>query len=112
MIKEADEKNNETYGASNSIHMNTIFTMDNFLPSYTTYRSNWKQPIMRIANDRSHKNRQRAPPINPWLSPHTIPIHLERLAVAMTNSVRASAPSEFVVGQASAIEVYVRIKWA
>jgi hypothetical protein len=104
------EDGGSEYGLSNGTNCQTIGTLDTFLPSFTTAQNATAEPVMR------HGLRMTVPttrvlPVNPWLRPKDISGHMERMAMAMTNVMRATASDSRANGTAWAVETYIQVSW-
>lgn len=111
VIDDQQKTSGERYGLTNETQIYTIYGLSDFLPSFTTIRSGANQSIMRIRNSDSRATTLRIPHFNPWLSPGNIPRHMERLANAMTDSIRSTSTTEYVDRQATEVEAYVSVRW-
>jgi hypothetical protein len=98
------------YGVTNITANMAMATFDDFFPSYYTKRGDLEMPQLSYEeyDDGPHI---RFLPFNPWLAPSNIITHVNRLATAITNSIRSSQSREMLSGQAYQRETYVRIKW-
>jgi hypothetical protein len=101
---------NETYRINNISQANTMNHFDDFFPSSYTAANISTTPLLR------HRNYDNGPSVrelkfNPWQFPNNITRHMERLANAMTNSIRSSASNEMIEGKAYQKEPYVTIQW-
>lgn len=101
---------NDAYEVDNITMSNVITTFDNIFPSYFTDNGPWGKPTLRYKDfyiGASFRNLN----FNPWQAPNNVTRHLERLATAVTNSMRSSTSVEMLEGAAYSKETYVSIKW-
>jgi hypothetical protein len=101
---------NAVYGLDNATTSMAMATFDDFFPSsYTTFEK-FGVPQLRYReyDDGPHS---RSLHFNPWLAPNNITKHVERLAIALTNSIRSSQSGDMLAGEAYQQETYVKIKW-
>ncbi|KAF1952529.1 hypothetical protein CC80DRAFT_495324 [Byssothecium circinans] len=101
----------EDFGLLNKTHFSVHRAFDEFAPSFTTIRNGSTQSTIRFSFN-LNAVLLRTPRVNPWLSPNNITSHMDRLAVAMTNTIRSSYSSDLAFGQASEIVVFVSVNWA
>lgn len=100
------------YGLSNSTALHVINIFDIIFPSFTTVINGSAEPRLRFGFpyiDPITRNFN----FNPWLPPNNITLHLERLAIAMTNALRSSplSPSQMSEGTAYHRENFVSVRW-
>lgn len=87
-----------------------MFFFDDFFPSSYTAANLSSTPRLR------YRNFQVGPMVreltfNPWLYPNNITHHMERLAIAMTNTIRSGESRTMLEGKSYLSEPYVSIKW-
>lgn len=100
------------WGLSNETMLNTVLVFDRMFPAFTTTTRNWTEPRMRWRIGHPVDIRTTLFDFNPWLPPNNISAHMERMATAMTNSIRSvSRNDSFVVGEAFAEETYISVRW-
>lgn len=101
------------YGVSNDTMMDTVSSFDEIFPSAITITEPGAQAFLEVRLSFLDRAMYRAFRYSPWLAPNNIMHHMERIAVAMTNVVRADiGGTNSVKGQAFAPETYVDVKWA
>jgi hypothetical protein len=100
------------WGVSNDTFANTVFVFDRLFPAFTTRGENDTDSLLRWRLGHPTQVRTRTLDMNPWLSPNNISHHMERLATALTDKIRASSSSELVAGTAYTSETYVAVHWA
>jgi hypothetical protein len=98
------------FGVSNTTHIRTMYTLDTFLPAFTTAQNATARPVMR------HDLWTVAPtlrvlPFNPWLEPRNIPGHMERMARAMSDVMRSTSSDSHINGTAWDPHMYVDVRW-
>lgn len=96
---------------SNKTAMYTIQIFDDFLPSWTTVANASADSIMRFKFALNKSPNWIKPIFNPWLAPNNVTSHMERLATALTNTIRSSNSSEPVLGKAYCTQAYVLVRW-
>lgn len=101
---------NSLYELSNVTHLRAIAAFDDILPSYTTVINSSSGPLMRYSNGQNEPL-QRTVDLNPWLPPNDVTLHMERLATALTNTIRSSASKEMIHGMAFSKETFVSVRW-
>jgi hypothetical protein len=110
-IKSAQSSDNGSdYGVNNNTAYRTSNIFDDMFPSFLTVAKGSTEPKFR------GKFTQKGPmwrvtQLYPWLPQNNVSHHLERLAVAMTDSIRSSASSENVIGMAFGREMFVKVNW-
>jgi hypothetical protein len=103
--------NASTVRVSNTTAMYTIQIFDDFLPSWTTVANASADSIMRFKFALNKSPNWIKPIFNPWLAPNNVTSHMERLATALTNTIRSSNSSEPVLGKAYRTQAYVSVRW-
>lgn len=101
---------NPEYGMSNGTAFRNSRLFDDIFPGFLTVKNPSAEPLLRY-KFWVKGPMQRTFSFNPWLSPNNIPQHLDRLATAITNSMRSSPSSETVMGMAFGIEQFVKVTW-
>jgi hypothetical protein len=101
---------NDIYQISNDSHSNIMNFFDDFFPSFYTAANITTQPALR------HRNYGNGPAVrtmdwNPWEYPNNVTNHIERLALAMTSTVRSSDSKVMLEGEAYLKEPYIEIRW-
>jgi hypothetical protein len=100
----------ELYRMNNYSQANIMNHFDDFFPSSYTAANISTTPILRYRNYDSGPT-VRELKFNPWQYPNNITRHMERMASAMTNSIRSSKSKEMLEGEAYQREPYITIKW-
>jgi hypothetical protein len=101
---------NNVYKIDNTSHSSAMNFWDDVFPSSFTIANKSSDPWLRALNYPSGPISRR-PNFFPWLHPNNVTHHMERMAVAMTNSVRSSLTKEMLEGQAFLTEPYVSVRW-
>jgi hypothetical protein len=100
------------WGVSNTTMVNTVLIFDQMFPAFTTVGNNSGDGYLRWRLGHPTQVRTRLLRTNPWLLPNNVTTHFERLATALTNSIRSDSNShDFVTGQAFVAETYVAVHW-
>jgi hypothetical protein len=101
---------NEVYQIKNYSQANVMNHFDDFFPSSYTAANISTTAILRYRNyDNGPSVRELK--FNPWQYPNNITRHMERMANAMTNTIRSSTSNEMLEGKAYQREPYITIKW-
>jgi hypothetical protein len=101
-----------SFGVSNDTVLSTLVVLDEVFPFLITVSNPSAKPYLKIRTSFTDQVRFREVHFNPWLSPNNVTHHMDRVARAMTNSVRSDANSnELIIGSASSPETYVRVEW-
>jgi hypothetical protein len=98
------------YGLSNQTAFSVIALFDDIFPSWTTTKNASATPLLRYVISLS-ATIMRPVEFNPWLPPNNVTSHMERLATALTNSVRSSTSKKMIPGMAFERENYVAVRW-
>jgi hypothetical protein len=100
----------DIYKIDNITQVNFMLYLDDFFPSFYSAATISARPLLRFNN---HPNGPwvRGLDFNPWLYPN-ISRHMERMAIAMTNTLRSSASRTMLEGKAYQREPYITIEWA
>jgi hypothetical protein len=102
---------NATYRVDNTSASNMIMPFDQIFPSYYTDFGPSGKPLLRFL-DGFDGPTFREMDFNPWLAPNNITRHLERLASAMTDTMRSNIDSnEMIPGRAYNMEKFIYINW-
>jgi hypothetical protein len=101
---------NDAYGATNASAYGVTCPIDDFMPSVYTSLGHPGVSLLRY-KEYDDGASTRVLPFNPWLPPNNITKHMERLATAMTNTIRSSSSKEMLSGKAYQKENYVKIRW-
>jgi hypothetical protein len=88
---------NDTYKIRNHSHINVMTFFDDFFPSFYAAANISAQPLLRFRNY-ANGPMVRELDFNPWKYSN-ISRHLERMAIAMTNTVRSSTSRTNARGQ-------------
>ncbi|PVH93592.1 hypothetical protein DM02DRAFT_220929 [Periconia macrospinosa] len=102
----------EPYGTSNETHNRILNNFDDIFPSFLTAINETAKPNWRVKAWISDNKFHRLVKRNPWLPPNNITLYMERMATALTNTLRSSSSMEMVEGPAYTIETYVNVQWA
>lgn len=106
-------RNISGYGASKETAYNTMAIFEGLLPSFRTVKNVTSREVIRYDLTASGPPTTRNLKVNPWSRPGSIPSHLDRLANALTDAIRAfSVHEEIVEGRAYEEETYVGVRWA
>jgi hypothetical protein len=97
---------------NNDTMLNTVVIFDRMFPAFTSVTNVSSDPILRWRTGDATLVRTKILDFNPGLLQNNITLHLERMAVAMTNTIRSSSSGESVFGQAFDNEIYVEVRWA
>jgi hypothetical protein len=101
-----------SFGVSNDTFLLTVIVLDEVFPSLITISDPSATPYLKVRTSFTDQVWYQEVRFNPWLAPNNVTHHMERVARAMTNSVRSDANSnELIVGSASSPETYVRVEW-
>jgi hypothetical protein len=100
---------NDTYKIGNQSHVNVMMFLDDFFPSFYAAANISAPPLLRYRNYASGPMVQEMD-FNPWQYSN-ISRHLERMAIAMTNTVRSSTSRTMLEGKAYQMEPYITIEW-
>jgi hypothetical protein len=100
-----------TFGTSNDTAYATMMLFDDFFPSTYTSKPNDSKPLLRYKTWLTGPAYNRVLDYNPWLAPHNVSQHMERLATAVTNVMRSDTSKEMVQGEAYSMENYVAVRW-
>lgn len=103
---------NETYKIDNYTHSNVINLFDDFFPSYYTALNISATPMLRYQNYPLVGPKLRQLKFNPWQYPNNITRHMERMALAMTNTIRSSVSRDMLEGESYQVESYISVQWA
>jgi hypothetical protein len=102
---------NATYRVDNTSASNVIMIFDQIFPSYYTDLGPSAKPLLRFLDGYDGPT-FREMDFNPWLAPNNITRHLERLASAMTDTMRSNIDSnEMIPGRAYNMEKFIYINW-
>jgi hypothetical protein len=101
---------NDSYKLNNYTQANFMNFFDDFIPSFYTAANISTTPTLR------HQNYNEGPRVrelkfNPWQYPNNITRHMERMAIAMTNTIRSSVSNKMLEGKAYQREPYISIEW-
>jgi hypothetical protein len=99
------------WGINNSTMINTVMVFDRIFPAFTTAANNTVAPLLRWRTGSLTEVRTRKLDFNPWLLPKDIANHLQRMTIAMTNSIRSSSSNEMIAGAAWAAETMISVHW-
>jgi hypothetical protein len=101
------------WGVDNGTMVITTLLFDRMFPAFTTVANETASGLLRWRLGHPTDVRTKLLNMNPWLLPHNITRHFERLATALTNVVRSDANSnELLAGDAFIDETYVAVHWA
>jgi hypothetical protein len=101
-----------SFGVSNDTFLNTVFVLDEVLPSLITVSNPLAQLYLKVRTSFTDQVMFREVRFNPWPAPNNVTHHMERIAQAMTNVVRSDPNSnELIIGSASSPETYVIVYW-
>ncbi|EAT86310.1 hypothetical protein SNOG_06479 [Parastagonospora nodorum SN15] len=101
------------YGLSNSTVFSFVTLLDEIFPSSITVANETANALLKIRTSFNDRVMFRAVRFSPWLAPNNVTHHMERMATALTNAMRSDSSSrEFMEGDASALETFVKVNWA
>lgn len=103
--------NHSTYGLSSLTAVNTIATFDEIFPSFTTVANSSADPFLRYRTSFVNKVMLRKMQENPWIPPANVSEHVDRMATAFTNVIRAGSSNEMIHGDAYDKVTYVSVRW-
>ncbi|CAE6995425.1 hypothetical protein P3342_000109 [Pyrenophora teres f. teres] len=107
------EHNIAGFGVSNDTFVNTVIVLDEVFPSLITVSNPLAERYVKIRTSFTDQVMFREVRFNPWLAPNNVTNHMERIAEAMTNTVRSDPNShELIIGTAFSRETYVMVHWA
>jgi hypothetical protein len=101
---------NGTYEIRNYTHVNVLMVLDDFFPSFYTTANISVEPFLRFKNYLSVGPFVQTMAFNPWQFSN-ITRHMERMAMALTNTIRSSASKTMLEGNAYEREPYISIQW-
>jgi hypothetical protein len=106
---------NITFGLSNATAMQTIFLLQDVVPAFFTAQNESANIQLKYFNIDSRGARLRSVPVNPWSSEFNVSEHMERIAEAMTSTVR-NTPSrngsfDMVQGESWDMRIHVQTRW-
>jgi hypothetical protein len=108
----ANDSDVPSFGVSNDTFFLTVVVLDEVFPSLITISDPSARPYLKVRTSFTDQVMFQEVRFNPWLAPNNVTHHMERVARAMTNSVRSDANSnELIIGSASSPETYVRVEW-
>jgi hypothetical protein len=106
----ADGRNFSTYGTDNKTMSAVIQGFNDIFPAFATAVNGSSDTTMRYKTYREGPAFTRQLEYNPWLYPN-VSLHMDRLAIAMTNVIRSAASKEMLPGKAFSRETYVKVRW-
>ncbi|KAH6632990.1 hypothetical protein C7974DRAFT_391900 [Boeremia exigua] len=105
--------NSTLYGVSNATASQMIMGFTDITPAMTTSLNTTTIPLMRYMIWSDGEPWTKTLAFNPWMAPNNVTRHLERLATAMTNTIRSAKEIQILLhGDAYAREVFIQINWA
>ena len=105
-------RDNVAYGLDNDTAMSTLTVFDEIFPSFLTVEPPSDEPFLRFKTRQKGEPSIRTVEFLPWVAPNNITQHFERMAIAMTNSMRSSSSSIGHIGMAFGQESLVDVHWA
>ncbi|KAH7396717.1 hypothetical protein DE146DRAFT_614403 [Phaeosphaeria sp. MPI-PUGE-AT-0046c] len=99
------------YHVDNITAANTMIPFDDFFPSFYTAADATSEPLLRFRNYLPIGPYTQEVHDNQWQAPNNITRHMERLALALTNSIRSSTVRHMMQGEAYSMENYVHVRW-
>ncbi|KAF1911260.1 hypothetical protein BDU57DRAFT_524284 [Ampelomyces quisqualis] len=117
------DRHNSAPNASNSVIFDDIYTINNvtvsnvqmlfefIFPSYFTDHGPSGKPMLRYKDIWNSAASFRELPFSPWQAPNNVTRHLERMATAMTNTMRSLPGMPMLDGAAYSKQVFVSIRW-
>ncbi|KAF2265453.1 hypothetical protein CC78DRAFT_598999 [Lojkania enalia] len=108
-----DDGRHVTYGASNITALHTILVFDDIFSSIMTVANNWATPVIKSSLlTGGGSGIRRTPNFNSWLAPNNVTLHVEKLAIAITNVIRSSPKTTTsVFGMSFDGETCVSVRW-
>jgi hypothetical protein len=104
------EEGAPTYGVSSETALGFVRAFSTIFPSLTTTGMGFPtRSLLRLPQ--YEEQRVRDLEFNPWLPPNNVTLHMERLAIAWTNSIRSSTSRSMISGMAFNRENYVAVRW-
>jgi hypothetical protein len=108
----AAPRNKTGYAVSKETAFNIANIFNEVFPSFVTTNGSGT-PRMRYGTLKSGPPQTRELHINPWLFPNNVTTHMERLARALTDTMRSRPESqEMIEGSAYEEETYIAVQWA
>ncbi|KAF2790159.1 hypothetical protein K505DRAFT_409961 [Melanomma pulvis-pyrius CBS 109.77] len=112
VIKPLDSGETSDYGVSNFTAFTTLTAFDNIFPSFLTAETPSADAFLRFSIRPNGDPTSKLLEFNPWLPPNNVTRHMERLATALTNTIRSSSTNnQWLFGTASSKETYVEVRW-
>lgn len=103
---------NGFFGTDNTTASNILQAFDDYFPSYYTARPPHEKPMLRYKNYLGGPSLRKLA-FNPLLAPNNISHHMERLATALTNTIRSDTRSyDSLQGPAYVRLQFVSVCWA
>ena len=101
------------YGVSNNTASETIVGFQDVFPATTTALNGSSISRLRYKTWSDGGAWNLLMKFNPWMAPNNVTQHMERLATAMTNTIRSAKDSQVLLrGDAFARETFIHISWA
>lgn len=100
------------YGTSDQVAAQTIFGFMDIFPGMTTAQNASATPQLRYKIWNDGEPWTMLLEFNPWMAPNNVTEHMQRLATALTNTIRSAKGKQvFLQGDAYAREVFIQIHW-
>jgi hypothetical protein len=103
--------NTPRYAVDNITAITTIALFDDMFPSFLTAKNASAEAELRFKTISLQPPTFRTFKLNPWSASKNVTLHVERLATALTNAIRASSSGESFLGTAASSETYVMVRW-
>lgn len=101
------------YGVSGRTAQRTILGFVDSFPSTTTALNASATPLMRYQTWNDGDPWLNLLAFNAWMAPNNVTRHMQRLATAMTNTIRSAKGNQVSVrGNAYARKVFIHVTWA
>ncbi|KAF3038394.1 hypothetical protein E8E11_003705 [Didymella keratinophila] len=112
-VDNATEKTNSlNFGMTNDTAYNIMAIFDDVFPSFYTAKDNHIEPVFRFWTWKDGPAYSRKLHFNPWLAPNNITLHMEKLALAISNTIRSVGTNNSVItGKAYSNMVFVDVRW-
>jgi hypothetical protein len=108
----AAPRNTTGYQVSQKTAFNIANVFKDIFPSFVTANQSGV-PLMRYATMKKELPHTKFVLRNPWLWPNNVTNHMERLAKALTDSMRSATETQDTIeGKAYEEETYIAVRWA
>lgn len=108
----AAPRNESGYRLNPSTAFNVANTFSKIFPSFLT-TNNTVRALLRYDTAKKELPHLREVKRNPWVAPNNVTNHMERLARALTDAIRATPSSQDTIeGKTYELETYIEVRWA